>query len=217
MTTGLPARPAPLVLAAPSGTGKTTIAHALVEGSVDFVFSISVTTRPARKGERDGVDYEFVGRETFLRLAEGGELVEWAEVHGNLYGTRRRVVEEARDRGKHPVLDIDVQGARQIKERIPEAVLVFVFPPSGEVLRSRLTRRGTEDPAEVRRRLQTAHREMEEVVRFDYIVVNETLESAVARVREIVTSEGHRVSRMLGLEGEVARIRDDIERILADA
>jgi len=205
------------VLAAPSGTGKTTIARALIEGSEEFVFSTSVTTRTARRGERPGIDYEFVSREHFHRLVNEGELVEWAEVHGNLYGTRRSVLEEARDQGLHPVLDIDVQGARQIRERVPEAVLVFVFPPSGETLRIRLAKRGTEDPAEVRRRLEAAHREMEEAVHFDYIVVNESLEGAVARVREIVASEGHRVIRAADLGAEVARIRGDIERILAGA
>jgi guanylate kinase len=217
VTTSLPARPAPLVLAAPSGTGKTTIAHALVEGSKDFVFSTSVTTRQARKGERDGVDYEFVTPEVFRRRAEGGELVEWAEVLGNLYGTRRSVLETSRNLGKHPVLDIDVQGARQIRDRVPDAVLVFVFPPSGDVLWRRLTKRGTEDLAEVRRRLETAHREMGEAALFDYVVVNETLDRTVARVREIVASEGHRVSRMVDLTREVERIRGDIVRILADA
>jgi guanylate kinase len=203
------------VLAAPSGTGKTTIARALVDGSDDFVFSVSITTRPPRQGERDGVDYEFVARDAFERLIEADELVEWAEVHGNLYGTPRRMLDGARDRGRHPVLDIDVQGARQIRERVPEAVTIFIFPPSGEALRKRLAKRGTEDPKEIRRRLEAAHREMEEAASFDYIVVNEALDEAVARVREIVASEGHRVGRTKDLSGEVARIRGDIERILA--
>jgi guanylate kinase len=216
VTTSLRSRPAPLVLAAPSGTGKTTIAHALVESSRDFVFSISVTTRPARAGERSGVDYEFVSRETFERFVQDGDLVEWAEVHGNLYGTPRRMLDEARDRGKYPVLDIDVQGARQVRERVPDAVLVFVFPPSGEALRARLAKRGTESASEVRRRLETAHREMEEAAIFDYIVVNESLDETVTQVREIVTAEGHRVARAAHLADDVARIRSDIEEILAD-
>jgi guanylate kinase len=185
-----------------------------VDGSDDFVFSISVTTRPARGHEKNGVDYEFVSRDDFDRLVAGGELVEWAEVHGNLYGTPRRGLDEARDRGRHPVLDIDVQGARQIRERVPDAMLIFVFPPSGEALRGRLAKRGTEDPAEVRRRLNAAHREMEEAAVFDYIVVNESLEAAVARVKEIVASEGHRTGRAQDLSGDVARIRGEIERIL---
>ncbi|MEX0856228.1 MAG: guanylate kinase [Gemmatimonadota bacterium] len=215
MKTALPSRPPPVVLAAPSGTGKTTIARALVDGFEDFVFSVSVTTRAPRAGERDGVDYEFVTAGEFQRMVAAEELVEWAEVHGNLYGTPRRGIEAARETGRHPVLDIDVQGARQVRERLPDAILVFVFPPSGNALGARLAKRGTEDDAEVRRRLRAAHREMEESAGFDYIIVNEELSAAVARVREVVLSEGHRTERVRDLEAEVARVRAEIDRLLA--
>lgn len=211
MTTGLPYRPSPLVLAAPSGTGKTTIAHALVERFEHFVFSVSATTRPPRAGEMDGEDYDFVSREDFEGMLRGDALLEWAEVHGNLYGTPRRNLERAQARGEHVVLDIDVQGARQIKERVPESVLLFVFPPSASALWGRLTQRGTEDLAEVRRRLRAAHRELEDAAHFDYIVVNDDLERAIARVRTIVEAESHRPLRALDLKGEVARLRSEIE------
>jgi guanylate kinase len=214
--TGLPYRPSPLVLAAPSGTGKTTIAHALVERFDHFVFSVSATTRKAREGERDGEDYEFVSRDAFRRMIEEERLVEWAEVHGNLYGTPVRNLEAARNRGQHVVLDIDVQGARQIRERVPDAVLVFVFPPSADALWRRLTARGTEDLDEVRRRLRAGRSELEEAVHFDYIVVNDDLDRAVSRVRAIVEAESHRPARALDLPGEVGRLQDEIDTVVRE-
>lgn len=214
MITGLPYRPCPLVLAAPSGTGKTTIAHALVERFERFVFSVSATTRRAREGEREGVDYDFLSRETFHRMIQEGELLEWAEVHGNLYGTPLRNLEAARDRGEHVVLDIDVQGARQIRRRVPDAVLIFVFPPSAEALWERLTRRGTEALDEVSRRLRAAHAELDEAAHFDYIVVNDDLERAIGRIRAIVEAESHRPGRALDLGGDVARLRREIDRVV---
>ncbi len=214
MITGLPYRPCPLVLAAPSGTGKTTIAHALVERFDHFVFSVSATTRRAREGEVDGVDYDFVSREEFRGMIEDHALLEWAEVHGNLYGTPRRNLEAAQDRGEHVVLDIDVQGARQIRKRAPGAVLIFVFPPSAEALWGRLTARGSERLDEVKRRLRAGRKELEEASHFDYIVVNDDMERAVARVRAIVEAESHRPSRVLNLEGEVARLRHEIDEVV---
>jgi guanylate kinase len=213
--TGLPYRPCPLILAAPSGTGKTTIAHALVDRFDHFVFSVSATTRRARQGEVDGVDYDFVSRETFRSMIDGGELLEWAEVHGNLYGTPRRNLEAAQERGEHVVLDIDVQGARQIRERAPGAVLIFIFPPSATALWGRLTARGTEALDEVKRRLRAGKAELEEAAHFDYIVVNDDLERAVARVRAIVEAESHRPGRALDLSGEVARVRREIDELVA--
>lgn len=214
MTTRLPHRAAPVVLAAPSGTGKTTIARALVEGDGPFVFSVSVTTRPPREGERDGTDYGFVSRDEFQEMIDGDELVEFAEVHGNLYGTPRRNLVEAMERGEHVVLDIDVQGARQIRERVPEAVLVFVFPPSADALWARLTARGTEDPDEVRRRLRTARRELAEAETFHYVVVNDDLERAVASVRSIVEAESHRPHRARELGDEVRRLQQGIDEFV---
>ncbi len=214
MITGLPYRPCPLILAAPSGTGKTTIAHALVERFARFVFSVSATTRPPRGDEADGVDYDFMSREAFEALIRGDELVEWAEVHGNLYGTPRRNLAAAAARGEHVVLDIDVQGARQLRERAPEAVLIFILPPSADALWGRLTARGTEDLAEVHRRLRAAHTELEEAQHFDYIVVNDDLDRAISRIRAIVEAESHRPSRALDLDGEVDRLRTQIDRVV---
>lgn len=214
MSPGPAHRHAPLVLAAPSGAGKTTIARALVDRFPTFVFSVSVTTRRPREGERDGVDYHFVSRERFDALLAEGELVEWAEVHGNLYGTPRRNLVEASARGEHVVLDIDVQGAGQIRERVPEAVLVFVLPPSAETLWDRLTARGTEDLDEVKERLRRAREELGQAERFHYVVVNDDLEGAVAAVRSIARAEGHRPERALDLKNEIRRLQEDISEVI---
>lgn len=212
---GLRRRAYPVVLAAPSGTGKTTMAHELVRGPGRFVFSVSATTRPARPGEEDGEDYHFVGEDEFRSMMDSGELVEWARVHGHYYGTPRRNLERAADDGRHVVLDIDVQGARQIRERVPTAVLVFVFPPTAGDLFDRLTGRATEPSREVGRRLRNAREELARAGAFDYVVVNDDLDAAVRDVRSIVAAEDLRPDRALDLKGDVERLRGEIDTILA--
>lgn len=217
MTDGLAGRTFPLVLAAPSGAGKTTIARALRERRRDVVFSVSATTRPPRPGERDGVDYHFVDNAEFRRMIEAGELIEWAEVHGNLYGTPLRNVADAVARREYLLLDIDVQGARQIRRKLPEAVFVFVLPPSGQALVERLAGRGSED-AEVRlRRLANARDEIREAAHFDFAVVNDDLGHAVDEVERILLAETRRVSRIPALQAEIARMCGDIEGYLGAA
>ena len=213
--TSLPAKAFPIVLAAPSGTGKTSIARALVEGPGNFVFSVSATTRPPRGQERDGVDYHFVSEAEFCRMVDEGELVEWAEVHGAMYGTPRAAIEGPGATGQHVVLDIDVLGAGQIRERIPEAILVFVFPPSAKALLARLTRRGTEDRADVERRLANARTELAAADSFDYVVVNESLDEAIEAVRAIVASERHRPARADSTAREIRRVQDEIDDVLS--
>jgi guanylate kinase len=203
-----------IVLAAPSGTGKTTIAHRLVEGTGEFVFSVSATTRKPRKGERNGMDYYFMGRPEFEAMVENRELAEWAEVHGNLYGTPLRNFEEAGEQGAHLVLDIDVQGARQIRKAIPDAILVFVIPPSAEVLVSRLTKRGTEADEEVARRLRAAIRELSSAKDFDHVVLNDDLERAVEEIRTVARTEKPRIDGEIGaridaLVSEMSRVLDE--------
>jgi guanylate kinase len=149
-------RPFALVIAAPSGAGKTSLARALVERWDDMSFSLSATTRPARPGERHGVDYEFVDEAGFDVLLERGELLEWAMVHGRRYGTLRRGVEAALAEGSTVVLDIDIQGARRVRDVLPDAVLVFILPPSvAEMKRRLLGRRSGEDAAELAKRMRT--------------------------------------------------------------
>ena len=217
MSDALAGRTFPLVLAAPSGAGKTTIARALRGRRPDVVFSISATTRAPRPGERDGVDYHFVDHDAFRRLIAAGELIEWAEVHGNLYGTPLRNVTDAVERREYLVLDIDVQGARQMRDRVPDAVFVFVLPPSGLALGERLAGRGSEEMEVRRRRLGNAIHEIREAPGFDYVVVNDTLDHAVDEVERILLAETRRVSRIPRLEEAVAAMCGEIDGYLGDA
>jgi guanylate kinase len=178
------------------------------------VFSVSATTRLPRPGERDGVDYHFVDTAGFRRMIEAGALIEWAEVHGNLYGTPLHNVADAVERREYLVLDIDVQGARQIRHKVPEAVFVFVLPPSGLILAERLTGRGSEDIEVRRRRLANARDEIRAAAGFDYVVVNDTLEHAVEEVERILLAETRRVSRIPGLAAGIERMCGEIDGYL---
>jgi guanylate kinase len=177
-----------VVLVATSGTGKTTIAHRLVEEDPRYVFSISATTRPPREGEKDGVDYHFLDTDEFERQVEQGDFAEWARVHDRLYGTPRSELDAAASRGEHVVLDIDVQGARQIRESVPQARLIFVLPPSVGIMMARLTGRGTEAAEDIARRLRSALVELQAVPEFDYVVVNDDLDECLGEIRAIVES-----------------------------
>jgi guanylate kinase len=203
------------VLSAPSGAGKTTLARLLRErnpGTVEF--SVSATTRPPRPRERDGVDYHFVGRDEFLRMRDAGELIEWAPVHGNLYGTPLANVRRAQARGRHLLLDIDVQGARQIREKLPEAVRVFVLPPNGRVLVDRLRRRGTEDPAVLERRLRNAEDEIRAAPEFDHVIVNDVLAEAVRALEEVLRGGAGPGRGTDGLDARILEICAEIDHEL---
>lgn len=182
-------RACPVVLAAPSGTGKTTLARRLVDAYGPYRFSVSATTRPPRGAERDGIDYHFVDRARFQRMIAAGELVEWAEVHGRLYGTPRAMLDGAAAEGVHVLLDIDVQGARQLREHVPDVKLIFVLPPSIDALLERLRGRGTEGAEEFATRLRTAVDELRTAAEFDYVVVNDDLERCALEVDRIVRGE----------------------------
>lgn len=202
-----------MVLAAPSGTGKTTLARRLVLDGDDYAFSVSATTRKPRAHEHDGVDYHFVDRAGFEAMVAAGELAEWAEVHGQLYGTPRAQLERAAAHGVHVILDIDVQGARQLKASVPDTRLIFVLPPDVDTLLSRLTGRGTEEPADVARRLRSALEELQAVGDFDYVVVNDDLERCLDAIRAIVSG---RVEQMGPdqVEHDVEAFRSAIRRVL---
>lgn len=204
----------PLVLSAPSGAGKTTIARRLRDRRLDVVFSVSATTRPPREGERDGVDYHFVDEDEFRRMIDAGELIEWARVHGSFYGTPLANVRQAQEHGRFLVLDIDVQGARQIRSAVPEAVHVFVLPPSGAALVERLVGRGSEDKARVQRRLRNALAEIATAVEFDHVVVNDDLDAAVEDVNAVLEGRAGALRPHPPLEGMVEEIRSEIERHL---
>lgn len=185
-------KPLLLAICAPSGTGKTTLCRHLLESFEGFRFSISHTTRPRRGDEVAGVDYHYVEHSEFKTLIEADRFAEWAEVHGNLYGTS---LDEVDRPGPGLILDIDYQGARQLRAKRPRAVSVFVLPPSMEELRRRLTARGT-DPADViERRLAKAREEISHYGFFDYLVVNDDLETAKETLRSIVTAELSRRER----------------------
>jgi guanylate kinase len=184
-----------VAICAPSGAGKTTVCRALLSEAADLLFSVSATSRPPRTGEQDGSDYHFVSREGFESMIESGELLEWAKVHGELYGTPRSNLEEAKRQQRVLVLDIDVQGAGQLVEALPDAVTIFLLPPSFEVLMERLLSRGSEDPGRLKRRLETAKTELASLEAFQYVVINDRLDEAVARIRAIIAGEGQRADR----------------------
>jgi guanylate kinase len=178
-----------IAVSAPSGSGKTTIVKAVLAAHPEMLFSVSATTRPMRNGEVNGKDYFFLSREEFEHRIKAGELVEWEEIYGDLYGTLKSEVERALATRKAMLFDIDVKGALSIKRRYPsDAVLIFVSPPSLEVLKSRLLNRRTEDEEALKRRLDRASMELNAADQFDYRVVNDDLQTAVAEVNKIVTS-----------------------------
>jgi guanylate kinase len=185
------------IVSAPSGAGKTTLIKKLLRIFPDIALSVSYTTRAPRPGERPGKDYHFVSEKKFTSLRSRSGFAEWARVHGALYGTPRAPLERAARRGRDVLLDIDVQGARKIKRLYPGAVSIFVMPPSWRVLEQRLARRGTDGRQTILTRLENARREIREIVRYDYIVFNSDLGSAVEGAKAIVAAERLRVSQRL--------------------
>lgn len=178
-----------IVISSPSGGGKTSLIKKLLndEEIKDFLkFSISVTTRNPRNDEKHGVDYYFVSKEEFERLIREGKLVEWALVYGNYYGTPIWEITNTIEEGKSVILDIDVQGAKQIKEKFPQAVLIFINPPSLEILKERLKQRGTESPEEIEKRIQIAKKELEQMNIYDYIITNDAFEKAYEELKSII-------------------------------
>lgn len=208
-------RPAfPIVLAAPSGAGKTTLAHMLVDRHEDVVFSISATTRTPRPGEQDGKDYHFVDDDAFDRMIETNELAEWAVVHGRRYGTPRREITSNIERGMTVVLDIDVQGARQVRNTFTDVLMIFVLPPSADELARRLSGRASEDPMERRRRLTNARTELEAAHEFQYVVVNDDLERAYAAIDAVVRSEWVRAIRIRDLSSHAGRLITELDELI---
>jgi guanylate kinase len=206
----------PIILSSPSGGGKTTIAHRLLAQRTDVGYSVSCTTRAPRPKEQDGVDYHFLTRDEFLERRRLGEFIESAEVHGNLYGTLRREISRVLAAGRHVIMDIDVQGARQIRDSFPTAVSVFLLPPSADVLLERLRRRHTESPAQLVDRLHSALHELRAVSEYQYVVINDDLEQAVARVGAILDAEVVSRERIFGLQHKVeqlvGRLESEIQR-----
>lgn len=185
------------VIAAPSGAGKTSLLRALLQRRPGLGFSVSCTTRKPRAGEQDGKDYHFIDREAFERLRVAGEFIEHANVFGNLYGTRRSVVEAALAEGRDLVLEIDWQGAKQVRQHLPEAVQLFILPPSRAELEARLRKRGSDSEEAIARRLRESALEMSHWREFDYVIVNRGFDTALADLESILDGrgEGHRGDR----------------------
>jgi guanylate kinase len=185
-----------VVVSSPSGAGKTTLCHRLMSEFPQVKFSISYTTRKARAGERHGVDYYFVSADEFRRMRDAGEFAEWAEVHGNYYGTPRTEVDAALEGGKDVLFDIDWQGGRQLKAQFPtDAVMIWILPPSLEVLEQRLRRRATDSADVIESRLASAKRELAEYGNYDYLIVNDDLERAYGEIRSVYIAAHVEISR----------------------
>ena len=185
------------VISAPSGAGKTSICRKILQTLPGLHQSISYTTRPIRDGERDGVDYHFVSTDTFQQMVSDGAFAEWAEVHGNCYGTARASLEKAAAKGADILLDIDFQGAEQLRYSGLDGVFIFILPPGIDELRRRLDTRNTDDERVIERRMKNAAGEIAEAVKFDYLVVNDVLESAADTIMAIMQAENARTRRMV--------------------
>lgn len=194
-----------VVISGPSGVGKTTIIKAVLSRRDDLIFSVSCTTRPRRPGEVHGRDYFFITEQEFKAMIDRGEFLEWAEVHGHLYGTPRKFVEKAFSEGKSVLLDIDVQGALKVMKTFKDGVFIFVAPPSLEDLEKRLRKRGTEDEETIKRRLEDARWELNHIGSFEYLIVNQDLDEAIHALDSIITAEKIKVRR-LGEEIERYRV-----------
>ena len=188
-----------IVLSGPSGVGKGTVRKAIFErDDNEFEYSVSMTTRPMRKGEVDGVDYYFRTKEEFEAMIEAGEMLEYAEYVGNYYGTPLTYVNKTLDEGKDVFLEIEVQGAQQVKEKVPDGIFIFLTPPDLAELKARIVGRGTDSPEVIEERMRVARQEIEMMALYDYAVVNDQVQNAVDRIKDIIVSEHYRVDRVIG-------------------
>ncbi len=177
------------VVSAPSGAGKTSLCRAMTDALENLTHSISYATRKPRPGEIDGRDYYFVSPERFQAMIDAGDFAEWAEVHSNLYGTSRRVLDDMISKGVDVILDIDTQGAKQIKSKFDSAVFIFIMPPSLEILEERLRNRKSDNDEEINKRMRRAREEIKDFNMYDYIIVNRDFDRALTEIRSIVTAE----------------------------
>ncbi|GAB6177912.1 guanylate kinase [Desulfobaculum senezii] len=200
-----------LVICAPSGTGKSTLIRRLREEFPRISFSISYTTRPAREGERDGVDYHFVSMERFRALAAEGFFAEWAEVHGNCYGTPKQAILDLLEEGQDILFDIDVQGARQLRQNTGEGSFIFLLPPTMTALRQRLENRNTDDDDTIRRRIDNAPGEIAKATEFDHWIINDDLDSAYRLLKSVYLAEGTRPRLMPGLLERILHVKPEAE------
>ncbi|WP_026487198.1 guanylate kinase [Caldanaerobius polysaccharolyticus] len=184
-----------IVLSGPSGAGKGTLCRELCEKSDNYRLSVSVTTRKPRKGEVNGKNYFFVDEDQFNKMVEDDELLEWAKVYGNYYGTPRDYVERCLKEGYDVILEIDIQGALKVKEKFPEGVFIFILPPSMEELKNRIVKRGTESEEEIMKRFKSAYEELNYISKYDYAVINDDVEQAIKKIQAIIIAEKCKVNR----------------------
>jgi len=194
-----------IVISAPSGSGKTSLATRALEQIPQLKFSVSHTTRKPRPGERDQVEYFFVSEKEFEEMIEQDTFLEHARVYGNYYGTSRAFVDEQLSVGYDVLLDLDVQGAAQVKKSYPEAILVFVFPPSLEVLKERLMNRGLDDPGVINKRLKIAKREIERYEDYQYVIINGEIEESLGELKSIIQVAGYRMEKRKDLATEIMK------------
>lgn len=183
------------VISGPSGVGKNSVLNQVLKIRADLFYSVSATTRLPRQHETEGIDYFFLTEKEFCESIEKGDFLEWARVYDKYYGTPRKAVEERLNRGDHVILDVDIQGAAQIRQNFPEAILIYIFPPSREELKRRLLGRKSENKVMIKKRLANLEEELASVTRYDYAVVNDLLENACRRVEAIIAAEEARVAR----------------------
>ena len=214
MTSRLPGKTPLIVLAGPSGAGKTSVARRLVAKDEKFVFSISATTRCSRGNEIHGVDYLFLSQTDFRTMEEAGGFLEWAEVHGQKYGTPLEQLETASRLEKFLIMDIDVQGAAQVKSEVEDAIMIFVIPPSAKELLERLKSRGTEERDRLIERLRNAREEVAQANTFDYVLVNEDLDQLVSQIQKIVTLEDQGALEGIDLSGKIRQFQTGIDEVL---
>lgn len=204
------------ILSAPSGTGKTTLIHSMLEGGLadfgDIVFSVSHTTRRSRQGEVDGRDYHFVSRQAFSSMIAADAFLEWAEVHNNYYGTAREEVFPRLEEGLDVIMDIDVQGAERVLSRYPEAHSIFIMPPSYSDLEKRLEMRGLDDPEQIARRLAVSLWEIRRYRRYQYVIINDDAKRASDILAAIILDKRHRLGRM---EPQVEAVLEDFQAATA--
>lgn len=190
------------VISGPSGVGKGTLCRSLVEVVDNLDYSVSMTTRLPRKGEINGKDYIFIDKETFLDKAAAHEFVEWAEVYGNYYGTPWTELQTALENGRDIILEIDTQGAMQVKKKYPEGIYIFILPPCQEELKARIMKRGTECPETVKKRLSNLENELSVINEYDYAVINDSLQEAMEKLKAIYIAEKCRIGRTLPYGGD---------------
>lgn len=183
------------VFSGPSGVGKGTVLESLMQSFDQVEYSVSATTRAAREGEVDGRDYFFIKEDKFFKMVEGDKFIEWAQVHSNYYGTPRKYVQDILEKGKDIILEIDIQGARQVNKTFPGAIFIFLSPPSLKELEKRLEQRGSEDDKNKELRLSNAREEIKEKLKYDYEIVNDRLDQAVEKLKSIIIAEKCRIKR----------------------